>query len=144
MDKTERRRRLLVDKPFQYSLIRILGAVWLCNMVVLGGLIYYLYAGPIFRVDHLEPDIQMLPSWPQQFFFLVTLGALLGLALVTIVGLHMSHQIAGPLVQLKGKRPLPPCSRYVAPEASFVCSPLEAGDEGGKRCGSEGQRGYRK
>ncbi len=42
------------------------------------------------------------------------------------------------------KRPLPPCSRYVAPEASFVCSPLEAGDEGGKRCRSEGQRGYRK
>ena len=45
---------------------------------------------------------------------------------------------------LAGKRPLPPCSRYVASEASFVCAPLEAGDEGGKRCGSEGQRGYRK
>ena len=44
----------------------------------------------------------------------------------------------------QSKRPLPPCSRYVASEASFVCSPLEAGDEGGKRCGSEGQRGYRK
>ena len=48
-----------------------------------------------------------------------------------------------PLAEVR-KRPLPPCSRYVASEASFVCSPLEAGDEGGKRCGSEGQRGYRK
>ena len=92
MDNTERRRRLLVDKPFQYSLIRLLGAVWLCNMVVLGGLIYYLYAGPVFRVDHLaaQPDIQPLAVQPPlQFFVLVTVGALLGLALVTSVGLHM-------------------------------------------------------
>ena len=29
-------------------------------------------------------------------------------------------------------------------EGSFVCSPLEAGDKGGKRCRSEGRRGYGK
>ena len=102
---TERRRCLLVDKPFQYRLIRLLGAVWLFNTVLLGGLIYYLYAGPVFRFDHLagQPDIQPWPSLPPQFFVLVTLGALLGLALVTSVGLHMSHRIAGPLVQVKAR-----------------------------------------
>jgi len=106
MDNTERRRRLLIDKPLQYSLIRLLGAVWLCNMVVLGGLIYYLYAVFVFRVDHLagQPDIQpWVVQPPPQFFVLSTLGALLGLALVTSVGLHMSHRIAGPLVQLKAR-----------------------------------------
>ena len=104
MDNTERRRRLLVDKSFQYSLIRLLGAVWLCNMVVLGGLIYYLYAVFVFRVDPVagQPDMQPLVVQPPlHFFVLVTVGALLGLALVISVGLHMSHQIAGPLVQLK-------------------------------------------
>ena len=106
LDNTERRSRLLVDKSFQYSLIRILGAVWLCNLVVLGGLIYYLYAVFVFRVDHLagQPDIQpLLVQPPLPMFVLVTVGALLGLALVTSVGLHMSHQIAGPLVQLKAR-----------------------------------------
>ncbi len=84
MDNTERRRRLLVDKPFQYSLIRLLGAVWLCSMVVLGGLIYYLYAVFVFRVDHVagQSDVQPLVVQPPlQFFVLVTVGALLGLRL---------------------------------------------------------------
>ena len=106
MDNTQRRHRLLVDKPFQYNLIRILGAAWLCNMVVLGGLIYYLYAGPVFRFDHLagQPELQPLVVQPPlQFFVLVTVGAVLGLALVISVGLHMSHQITGPLVQLKAR-----------------------------------------
>jgi len=101
---TERRRSLLVDKPFQYRLIRFLGAVWLFNTVVLAGLIYYLYAGPAFRVDQPgQPDVQLLPYSVPLFFVLVSLGALAGLALVISVGLHMSHQIAGPLAQLKAR-----------------------------------------
>lgn len=85
--------------------MRLLGTVWLLNMVVLGGLLYYVYVGPVFAVDHLagQPNVETLNSSPPQFGVLVSLGGLLGLGLVMVVGLHMSHQIAGPLAQTKSK-----------------------------------------
>lgn len=85
--------------------MRLLATVWLLNMVVLGGLLYYVYVGPVFSVDHLagQRNVAIINSSPPQFGVLVTLGGVLGLGLVIIVGLHMSHQIAGPLAQTKSK-----------------------------------------
>ena len=97
-----RRQNFIVDETFQYALIRLLVAVWIFNTAVLGWFMYYLYAGPVFDFAHLsEPDIQILPGSPPQFSNLLILAAALGLGLVVAVGLHLSHQIAGPIYRLK-------------------------------------------
>lgn len=98
-----RRRRFIVNPSFQYALVRLLVAVWVFNTALLGWFIYYLYAGPVFDVRHLmnEPDLRMIVKSPPQFFLLLALAAAIGLFLVVAVGLHLSHQIAGPAFRLR-------------------------------------------
>jgi len=114
-----RRRRLIVDGPFQYALLRLLIAVWIFNTAVLGWFMYYLYAGPVFDLAHLvgEPDVQIIASPAPQFSALMVLAAAFGLALVVAVGLHMSHQIAGPIYRWKQSM-----KRVSAGELDFIVS----------------------
>ena len=82
-DVPDRRQQLTVDTAFQHSLIRFIGTMWIVNMVVVGGLLFYVQ----------PPHPQLGP--------LLTVGAVFGLALTVIVSHHMSHQIAGPIAQVK-------------------------------------------
>lgn len=100
---SNRRRSLIVDKRFQYALIRLLLAIWIVNLVLVFGILNFVYKGPLLRMDHLvnEVNLEILPSEPPKMMATVGFVAVLGLVLMGAVGAHLSNQIAGPLYRIK-------------------------------------------
>ena len=76
---------MIVDKPFQYSLIRLLVAIWIVNLVLVSGILNYVYKGPLLRMDHLvnEANIEILPNEPPKM--LATIGFVAELGLLIII-----------------------------------------------------------
>ena len=67
--RKNRRRRLIVDKPFQYRLIGLLMAIWMANSLFFSIILYYFYEGHIQRFYELvpRPGIAPLLSAPVLF-----------------------------------------------------------------------------
>jgi methyl-accepting chemotaxis protein len=98
-----RRRQLIVDKPFQYRLIGLLLAIWAANSLFFSIILYYFYEGHILRFYHLVPRTGMVPLLSAPVLFSVAIGFILmfGMVLVGIIGVYLSNQIAGPLYRVK-------------------------------------------
>ena len=101
--KPNRRRRLIVDKPFQYRLIGLLLAIWAANSLFFSIILYYFYQGHILRFYHLVPRTGMVPLLSAPVLFSVAIAFILcfGMVLVGIIGVYLSNQIAGPLYRVK-------------------------------------------
>lgn len=101
--RPRRRRRLLVDKPFQYRMIGLLLAIWAANSIFFSIILYYFYEGHIQRFYNLVPREGMTPLLSAPVLFGVAIGFILlfGLVMVGIIGMYMSNQIAGPLYRVK-------------------------------------------
>lgn len=103
LQQPRRRRRLIVDKPFQYRLIGLLLAIWAANSIFFSIILYYFYEGHIRRFYNLVPREGIAPLLSAPVLFGVAIGFILlfGLVMVGIIGLYMSNQIAGPLYRVK-------------------------------------------
>ena len=101
--KPNRRRRLIVDKAFQYRLIGLLLAIWAANSLFFSIILYYFYQGHILRFYHLVPRSGLVPLLSAPMLFSVVIGFILcfGMVLVGIIGVYLSNQIAGPLYRVK-------------------------------------------
>jgi len=101
--RKNRRRQLIVDKPFQYRLIGLLLAIWTANSLFFSIILYYFYQGHILRFYHLVPRTGMVPLLSAPMLFSVAIGFILlfGMVLVGIIGIYLSNQIAGPLYRVK-------------------------------------------
>ncbi len=101
--KPNRRRRLIVDKAFQYRLIGLLLSIWAANSLFFSIILYYFYQGHILRFYHLVPRSGMVPLLSAPVLFSVAIGFILcfGMVLVGIIGVYLSNQIAGPLYRVK-------------------------------------------
>jgi len=101
--RPNRRRKLIVDKPFQYRLIGLLLAIWAANSLFFSVILYYFYQGHILRFYHLVPRSGMVPLLSAPVLFSVAIGFILcfGMVLVGIIGVYLSNQIAGPLYRVK-------------------------------------------
>ncbi len=101
--KPNRRRRLIVDKAFQYRLIGLLLAIWGANSLFFSIILYYFYQGHILRFYHLVPRSGLVPLLSAPVLFSVAIGFILsfGMVLVGIIGVYLSNQIAGPLYRVK-------------------------------------------
>lgn len=101
--KPNRRRRLIVDKAFQYRLIGLLLSIWAANSLFFSIILYYFYQGHILRFYHLVPRSGMVPLLSAPLLFSVAIGFILcfGMVLVGIIGVYLSNQIAGPLYRVK-------------------------------------------
>jgi len=101
--KPNRRRRLIVDKPFQYRLIGLLLAIWAANSLFFSIILYYFNQGHILRFYHLVPRTGMVPLLSAPVLFSVAIAFILcfGMVLVGIIGVYLSNQIAGPLYRVK-------------------------------------------
>lgn len=101
--KKNRRRQLIVDKPFQYRLIGLLMAIWLANSLFFSIILYYFYDGHILRFYELvpRPGIAPLLSAPVLFGIAIAFILVFGLVMLCIIGLYLSNQIAGPLYRVK-------------------------------------------
>jgi methyl-accepting chemotaxis protein len=101
--KPNRRRRLIVDKAFQYRLIGLLLAIWGANSLFFSIILYYFYHGHILRFYHLVPRSGMVPLLSAPLLFSMAIGFILcfGMVLVGIIGVYLSNQIAGPLYRVK-------------------------------------------
>jgi methyl-accepting chemotaxis protein len=102
-NRPRRRRRLIVDKPFQYRLIGLLLAIWAANSIFFSIILYYFYEGHIQRFYNLVPREGITPLLSAPVLFSVAIGfiILFGLVMVGIIGMYMSNQIAGPLYRVK-------------------------------------------
>ena len=98
-----RRRRYIVDKPFQYRLIGLLLAIWAANSIFFSIILFYFYEGHIQRFYNLVPREGIAPLLSAPVLFTVALGfiAVFGLIMVGIIGMYMSNQIAGPIYRVK-------------------------------------------
>ena len=101
--RQNRRRQLIVDKPFQYRLIALLLAIWAANSLFFSIILYYFYEGHILQFYHLVPRSGMVPLLSAPVLFSVAIGFILlfGMVLVGIIGVYLSNQIAGPLYRVK-------------------------------------------
>lgn len=101
--RPNRRRRLIVDKPFQYRLIGLLLAIWTANSIFFSIILYYFYQGHIQQFYTLVPRPGMLPrlSTPVLFSIAIAFILVFGLIMVAIIGTYLSNQIAGPLYRVK-------------------------------------------
>ena len=101
--RSNRRRRLIVDKAFQYRLIGLLLAIWTANSLFFSIILYYFYEGHILQFYHLVPRSGMVPllSVPVLFSVAISFVLLFGMVLVGIIGVYLSNQIAGPLYRVK-------------------------------------------
>ena len=101
--KPNRRRRLIVDKAFQYRLIGLLLAIWAANSLFFSIILYYFYQGHILRFYHLVPRTGAVPLLSAPLLFSVAIGFILcfGIVLIGIIGVYLSNQIAGPLYRVK-------------------------------------------
>ena len=98
-----RRRRYIVDKPFQYRLIGLLLAIWAANSIFFSIILFYFYEGHIQRFYNLVPREGITPLLSAPVLFTIALGfiAVFGLIMVGIIGMYMSNQIAGPIYRVK-------------------------------------------
>ena len=101
--RPNRRRRLIVDKGFQYRLIGLLLGIWAANSLFFSIFLYYFYEGHILQFYHLVPRSGMVPllSVPVLFVVAISFVLLFGMVLVEIIGVYLSNQIAGPLYRVK-------------------------------------------
>lgn len=101
--RANRRRRLIVDKAFQYRLIGLLLGIWAANSLFFSIILYYFYEGHILQFYHLVPRSGMVPllSVPVLFSVAISFIMLFGMVLVGIIGVYLSNQIAGPLYRVK-------------------------------------------
>ncbi len=101
--RPNRRRRLIVDKGFQYRLIGLLLGIWAANSLFFSIFLYYFYEGHILQFYHLVPRSGMVPllSVPVLFAVAISFVLLFGMVLVEIIGVYLSNQIAGPLYRVK-------------------------------------------
>jgi methyl-accepting chemotaxis protein len=99
----KRRRRLIVDKPFQYRLIGLLLAIWAANSIFFSIVLHYFYEGHILRFYDLVPRGAARPLMSVPMLFTTALGFILvfGLVMIAIIGMYLSNQIAGPLYRVK-------------------------------------------
>ena len=101
---SNRRRRFIVDKPFQYRMIGTLVAIWLANSLFFSVILYFFFEGHLKYFYELvpRPEVgQPLLSLPG--LFSITIGFILvfGMTVVCFVGVYFSNQIAGPLYRIK-------------------------------------------
>ena len=98
-----RRHRLIVDKPFQYRLLKLVAALWLSQTLFFSLVIYNFYQEHILRFYHLVPRraAEPLLSLGSLVAVAVCGVALFSLILALVVGSYLSHQIAGPIHRLK-------------------------------------------
>lgn len=108
IDSTSRRpalhkRRYIVDQPFQHRLIRTLLAVWIAHSVFFTLVLYLFYQGHLRRFYDLVPRPGLLPLVSPGTFFLLSIGYVVafGFAVLLVVAIYMSNQIAGPLYRTK-------------------------------------------
>ena len=101
--RANRRRRLIVDKGFQYRLIGLLLGIWAANSLFFSIILYYFYEEHILQFYHLVPRSGMVPllSVPVLFAVAISFVLLFGMVLVGIIGVYLSNQIAGPLYRVK-------------------------------------------
>jgi methyl-accepting chemotaxis protein len=99
----KRRRRLIVDKPFQYRLIGLLLAIWAANSIFFSIVLHYFYEGHILRFYDLVPRGAARPLMSVPVLFTTAIGFILvfGLVMIAIIGMYLSNQIAGPLYRVK-------------------------------------------
>jgi methyl-accepting chemotaxis protein len=98
---TFRRRRLVVDRPFQWSLcLHGIGLGVLVLVAVSAGIFVPLLwnLGERFPSVQVDPDTAVVMVYMHERFWLV---AAVCLVLVTIGALRLSHRIAGPMVRYK-------------------------------------------
>ncbi len=97
------RRQFIVDNLFQYRLIATLMALWIGNSLFFSVVLYFFYHGHLLRFYLLTPRPGMEPdlSLPKLFVVSMVFFYVFGLIVVGIVGVYMSHQIAGPLYRTK-------------------------------------------
>lgn len=98
---TFRRRRIVVDRPFQWSLcLHGIGLGVLVLVAVSAGIFVPLLwnLGERFPTVQVDPDTAIVMVYMHERFWLV---AAICLVLVTIGALRLSHRIAGPLVRYK-------------------------------------------
>jgi hypothetical protein len=70
----KRRRRLIVDKPFQYRLIGLLLAIWAANSIFFSIILYYFYEGHILRFYDLVPRGAARPLMSAPLLFTTSPG----------------------------------------------------------------------
>ena len=94
--KPNRRRRLIVDKAFQYRLIGLLLAIWAENSLFFSIILYYFYQGHILRFYHLVPRSGLVPllSAPVLPWCINTGKSLIPL---TLLFLHQKRNLLIPL-----------------------------------------------
>jgi methyl-accepting chemotaxis protein len=98
-----RRRKFIVDNALQYRLIGTLLTVWFGNSLFFSVVLYFFYEGHLQRFylltprPGLEPDLSLPMLFVVSMFFFYVFG----LIVLGIVGVFMSHQIAGPLYRTK-------------------------------------------
>jgi len=97
------KRRYIVDEAFQYRLIGTLSAIWLANSLFFTLVLYFLYEGHLTAFYDLVPREGMSPllSLPALFVTSILFVSAFGMAVLTILALYMSNQIAGPLHRVK-------------------------------------------
>ncbi len=98
-----RRRQFMVDNPFQYRLLATLMTVWLGNSLFFSVVLYFFYQGHLqrFYLLTLRPGMEPNLSLPMLFVVSMVFFYVFGLIVLGIVGVYMSHQIAGPLYRTK-------------------------------------------
>jgi methyl-accepting chemotaxis protein len=97
-----RRRQKIVDKPFQYRLIALLASIWAANSAFTVA-IFYFYQEHLLTFYDLFPRDGVRPAIPLHALFPLSIvtAFLFGLAVVVIVGIYLTHHIAGPLYRIK-------------------------------------------
>ena len=78
-----RRRRLIVDKPFQYRLIGLLVAIWAANSIFFSIILYYFYEGHILRFYDLVPRGSARPLLSAPILFTTAIAFILLFVLAT-------------------------------------------------------------
>src|SRR3990172_7291233 len=97
------KRRYIVDRPFQYRLIRTLLAIWLTHSGFFTLVLYFFYEGHLRQFYDLVPRPGLLPLISPSTLFALSTSFVLALGLVVLlaVAVYMSNQIAGPLYRTK-------------------------------------------
>jgi hypothetical protein len=97
------KRRYIVDEPFQFRLLRTLLVVWLAHSVFFGLVLHFFYQGHLMQFYDLVPRPGLRPLVSPSTLFALSLGFVFvfGFAVLLIVAVYMSNQIAGPLLRTK-------------------------------------------
>lgn len=99
----KRRRRLIVDKPMQYRMVRLLLGVWGVNTLFFAAVLYFFYRLHLAQFYDLMPrrDVVSSISTSTLVALLVAYLVAFGLVKVVLIGLYFSNHIAGPLYRVR-------------------------------------------